>query len=280
MKFGIIGADSPWQYNDRRLTRQDGKVAKFGYGSSNSYECQKTDWLADLPVMDLADQITGCVVPFWATGAMFPEALRVLAAWGFNYATMGLVWLKCNLRDGKPWFGPGNYTSQECEFCPFGVTKKRPVRVNRDVHQTVLEDARPDIIASPHRLWEPHHKKVLAGLQTVGTKMHSGKPTDWWERVIRLYGDVPRIELFARLDESPPPPGTYATGLEYADELDIRDAIPFYQHLDQNTLPDEAARLGYEHGQMLKSMRKFFGEDFQYQWQTPQTSYGQMFDLE
>lgn len=98
-----------------------------------------------------------------------PLALEVMAAWGFAFKTVAFTWVKRN-RVAPSWFwGMGNWTRANAELVLLG-TKGKPKRVDAGVHS---------VLDSP-----------------VGR--HSQKPDETRDRIVRLLGDLPRIELFAR----------------------------------------------------------------------------------
>ena len=97
------------------------------------------------------------------------EALEVVKAWGFTLKTMkGFTWHKTT-KHGKSHFGMGHWTRANTEDCLFAVRGK-PKRANADVRQ---------FIEAPRG-------------------RHSAKPDEVRERLVRLMGDVPRLEMFAR----------------------------------------------------------------------------------
>src|SRR5690606_35945451 len=75
--FTVVYADPPWQYDNTGL-----------YGAAERhYPTVSTDALCDmLDAIDLhvADD---AVLFMWATNPLLPDALRVMAAWGFEYKT-------------------------------------------------------------------------------------------------------------------------------------------------------------------------------------------------
>lgn len=73
------------------------------------------------------------------------------------------------LSDSLFW-GLGNYTRSNSEICLMGVRGKGLKRVSSSVHSVVLSKIRE----------------------------HSRKPDEVRERIVELFGDVSRIELFAR----------------------------------------------------------------------------------
>lgn len=97
------------------------------------------------------------------------EGFEVLKAWGFTYKTVALVWVKQNRKADSLFWGMGYWTRSNVEICLLG-TKGRPKRASAGIHQVIISHV----------------------------EEHSRKPKEAHERIIRLMGDVPRIELFAR----------------------------------------------------------------------------------
>lgn len=120
-----------------------------------------------LPVADLAD--ADCALFLWVTMPCLQEGISVLKAWGFEYKTAAFVWVKQNRKADSLFWGMGFWTRSNVEICLLG-TKGRPKRVDAGVHQVIVSHV----------------------------EEHSRKPQEVHNRIIRLMGDVPRIELFAR----------------------------------------------------------------------------------
>ena len=160
-KYKAILCDVPWSYND--------KGSKAHPGASHKYECMSLEAIKALPVVEaLADE--DAVLFFWATYPMLPEALDVIKTWGFNYKSVGFNWVKRNKVKPTGWFyGMGNWTRACGEICLLATIGK-PKRVSAAVHS---------VIEAP---WQGH----------------SVKPDEVYNRIERLCGDVPRVELFAR----------------------------------------------------------------------------------
>lgn len=161
-KFNVILADPPWNYSDKA---QAGKR-----GSSFHYEVMKQKDIEALPVSELAAD--NCALFLWTTGPMMPNALSVMKAWGFKFKNMAFTWVKMT-ENGLLFWGMGNWTRSNPEFCLLGV-KGKPKRESAAVHSVILQ-SRP-----------------------TGRIHHSEKPTEIRERIVKLMGDVPRVELFAR----------------------------------------------------------------------------------
>lgn len=104
----------------------------------------------------------------WAPDTHFAEALRVMSRWGFEYRSVAFVWSKIT-KDRKPAMGMGHCTRKSCEFCLYGVRGSMK-RLDAGVRQLIESE--------PGR--------------------HSEKPAETRDRIVQLFGDLPRIELFAR----------------------------------------------------------------------------------
>ena len=160
-KYNVIYADPPWLYNKRN------KGTKFGYGAAGHYSLMKTEDIAALPVPRIAAE--NCALLLWITFPNLKESLEVMERWGFTYKTLGFSWIKTNSKDGKPCFGIGYYAKSNCEVCLLGIKGKMKAISNK-VSSCVVSERRE----------------------------HSRKPDEIRDRITELFGDVPRIELFAR----------------------------------------------------------------------------------
>ena len=110
-----------------------------------------------------------CALFLWITFPCLCEALEVLTAWGFSYKTVAFVWVKQNRRNDDLFTGMGYWTRANAEICIL-ATKGHPKRVDAGVRQVILSHI----------------------------EEHSKKPDEARERIVRLMGDLPRVELFAR----------------------------------------------------------------------------------
>jgi N6-adenosine-specific RNA methylase IME4 len=158
-KYNIIYADPPWSY-------QNGNVSQGGVNAQ--YKTMKLTDIKNLPVNEISDD--PCVLLMWATFPLLKEAFEVISAWGFDYKTLGFSWLKTN-KDGSPFFGIGYYAKSNQEVCLLSTKGKG--------HSLVKSN------------------KVSSVLITEKTR-HSEKPSLARIKIIELFGDVPKIELFAR----------------------------------------------------------------------------------
>lgn len=135
--------------------------------AESHYPTMKIQDLKNLPVNKIADK--DCVLFLWATYPMLKEAIELIEAWGFKYKTIGFQWVKQNKSGNGFFFGLGRWTRGNTEPCLIAVNGK-PKRIDNSISQLVI---------SP-----------------IGR--HSAKPAEVRKRIVKLIGDVPRIELFAR----------------------------------------------------------------------------------
>jgi N6-adenosine-specific RNA methylase IME4 len=158
-KYAIIYADPPWSYRDSAKAGNRGAVCK--------YSTLKTKDLKKLNVQSIcADD---AVLFMWATGPMLQDALEVMQAWGFQYKTIVFTWVKKN-KKADTWFtGMGHYSRSNAEYVLLGTRGKILPRESHSIH-SVVED------------------KIMK---------HSRKPAVVRERIEQLFGDLPKIELFA-----------------------------------------------------------------------------------
>ncbi len=160
-RYKIIYADPPWEFknwNDDKALR----------GVCHKYPLMTDRGIESLDIASIADKDS--VLLMWATFPKLEAALWVIGAWGYTYKTCAFVWVKKNKTKNTPFMGMGYYTRANAELCLL-ATKGRPLpRLVKNVGQ---------IIESP-------------------IESHSRKPAIVRDKIVELFGDLPRIELFAR----------------------------------------------------------------------------------
>lgn len=159
-KYGIIYADPPWHY---RVYSKKGA----GRSAESHYPTMTIEEIQALPVSELADK--DCALFMWITFPLLKESLSVLSAWGFKFKTIAFVWIKQNRKSDSLFWGMGYWTRANAEFCVL-ATKGKPKRMAKNVHQVIISHI----------------------------EEHSKKPDEARRRIVRIMGDLPRIELFAR----------------------------------------------------------------------------------
>jgi N6-adenosine-specific RNA methylase IME4 len=83
--YQIIYADPPWDYAGQT---QHGKTKASG-GAKTHYPTMKLAELKALPVASLAD--ADALLFMWTSSPHLDQALELLTAWGFKYATIAFV---------------------------------------------------------------------------------------------------------------------------------------------------------------------------------------------
>ena len=137
------------------------------YGTKDRYDVLNIENIKNIPVQKIAD--IDCILFLWAVYPLIQEALDVIQSWGFIYKTLGFQWVKMNDKKKTPFLGVGNWTRSNSEPCLIGV-KGKPKRKKMGV---------PQVVMTP-----------------IGK--HSEKPPIVKQRIVRLMGNLPRIELFYR----------------------------------------------------------------------------------
>ena len=169
-KYQIIYADPAWKYNN--------KPNKKGRTVESHYPTMDIEAIKNLPVGDIAGE--NCILFIWVTFPKLQEGIETIKAWGFEYKTLGFVWIKANKREGNKqikffdtgiddFVGMGMWTRSNAEICLI-ATKGNPKRISASVRSTIY---------SPIML-------------------HSRKPAEARERIVNLCGNLPRVELFSR----------------------------------------------------------------------------------
>jgi N6-adenosine-specific RNA methylase IME4 len=165
-KFKVIYADPPWEF---KVYSGKGKQRS----AERYYDTESLEGIKALPIKELADD--DCVLFLWGVCPELPGALDVIKAWGFDYKTIGFVWVKTVSAADNPIDGEGRlswglgYWSRANVELVLLATKGKPQRMAKDVHQVVIEP--------------------------VG--QHSVKPEKVAQRIESLLNG-PYLELFAR----------------------------------------------------------------------------------
>ncbi len=123
MKFASILADPPWRF---------GNTASRA-SAENHYPTMPTRQLIRMPVEDWA--ANDAVLWLWTTDAHLPDALQVMAAWGFAYKQT-VTWVK-QKQGGPLQIGLGNYLRHCHELLLLG-TRGKPVRLRADLPSVII----------------------------------------------------------------------------------------------------------------------------------------------
>lgn len=161
-KYQIILADCPWKYNSRANHK-----TRFRGGACGHYNLMSMEDIKALPIKNITAE--NCALFLWVTFPYLKEQLEVFEARGFQYKTLGWAWLKTNKKNGFPFFGVGYYSKSNMELCLLGI-KGRMKPITNSISQVII----------------------------APRGQHSEKPKQVRQKIVELFGDLPRIELFAR----------------------------------------------------------------------------------
>ena len=161
-KYNIIYADPPWQY------KVWSKKTGSGRSAESHYPTMKKQNIQNLPIQNLCEK--DAVLFLWITAPCLLEGIELIEKWGFTYKTIGFNWVKKNKKADSLFWGMGYYTRANTELCILATKGKPLKRMSKSVHQVIM----------------------------TPIEEHSKKPAETRDRIVQLFGDIPRIELFAR----------------------------------------------------------------------------------
>ncbi|HTN63546.1 MAG TPA: MT-A70 family methyltransferase [Devosia sp.] len=155
-RFGVIYADPEWQFEP--YSDETG----MDRAADNHYPTSGLDAIKGRDVGSLAAD--DCVLFLWATVPMLPQALEVMAAWGFEY--------KSNFDWRKDRVGTGYWNRNRHEHMLIGTRGKVPAPAMGEQFDSSIE-------------------------APVGE--HSAKPEKFYEIIETYFPTLPKIELNARV---------------------------------------------------------------------------------
>ena len=176
-KYQIIYADPPWEYKNKRIGIDN---RKRGYSLTSTqgrvpYPQMNLENIKRLKIKNIIDK--NCALFLWTTTPYLEKSFEVIKDWGFEYKTIAFCWLK-TYEAKKPKsleyylfsvHGMNYYTKLNFELCLLAIRgKMTPIS----------------------------HK--VSGQIIAPRRKHSQKPDETRSRIVDLFGDLPRIELFAR----------------------------------------------------------------------------------
>ena len=188
-KYSIIYLDPSWYFPPR-----NNSSTRFGGGITNKYPVMKLDEIKKINIPSLAED--NCAMFMWVTTSSTSDSnlaqkLQLFEHWGFKLVGEAFNWVKTNPKSGTPFFGIGYYTKSGSEKCYLGIKgKMKPV--SNYVSSTII----------------------------APREAHSKKPDIVRDKIVELFGDLPRVELFARQNYE----GWDAIGNQL-NGIDLRDFI-------------------------------------------------------
>jgi len=164
--YQVLYIDFPWLYPDR-----PNKDTRFGKGM-HRYRGLDPDECRAFGAFTKYLAAPDAALFMWHVAPKYAEyPIHEVMDWsGFRYINKAFTWIKVS-KTGNPRYLPGQYTGSNSEDCFLGLRGSFSTGdvVNRGVNQVVIEQLR----------------------------QHSKKPDAVRDRIVKLFGEVPRIELFA-----------------------------------------------------------------------------------
>lgn len=168
--YDIIYADPPWHYNGKMqfdrssvgVDKIDNSKNIFISAASFKYPTVKTEILKTLPVDTIAKD--DCLLFMWVTNPHLAQGIQLGESWGFKYRTVAFVW-------DKMIHNPGQYTLSNCELC---------------------------LLFKKGRIPKPRGARNIQQLLSSPRRKHSVKPDEVRNKIVEMFPEQKRIELFAR----------------------------------------------------------------------------------
>ena len=164
-KYRIIYADPPWKFEGNYGKVTESKLS--GFGADLRYNTMSNNELFELPVSDIAEK--NSAIFLWTTNKHLPVAIELIQKWKFVYRTVAFCWVKIAKSSKKPNCRMGYWTLGGIELCLLG-TKGVIKPINHKIRQVHL----------------------------LPREGHSKKPEKFRQEIVKLFGELPRMELFAR----------------------------------------------------------------------------------
>ena len=154
-RYGVILADPGWRFEP--YSRETG----LARAADNHYVTEPTNRIEALDIPSIAAK--DCCLFLWATAPMLPDALRVMASWGFQYKSQ-FVWVKDRI-------GTGYWTRNKHEHLLIGTRGQIPAPAPGTQWSSVIE---------------------------APVRAHSEKPERFFEMIEAYFPNLPKIELYRR----------------------------------------------------------------------------------
>lgn len=160
-KYNIIYADPAWNI-------QYPKETKKGINTYDlPYDVMSDEDIKNLPIKEISDD--NCILFLWVIDSRIPKVKEIMEAWGFEYVTVGFIWHKSAKTTNGENAIMSKYTRKSCEICFIGKRGRCLVK----------NSTMPQFVSTPK-------------------KEHSRKPDIIRTYILKMCGELPRIELFSR----------------------------------------------------------------------------------
>ena len=163
-KYQIIYADPPWQYGSKYY-QDSGRDFK---NIHDHYQTMTIEEIKNLDIKNITNRDCACFL--WVTDSHLKEGIEILECWGFKYKTVAFNWIKKTPK-GETYVNFAPWTLKSSEICLLGIKGNMgQYKKSRNVRQ------------------------LVEAIRTA----HSQKPEEVRKRIEELFGNINRLELFAR----------------------------------------------------------------------------------
>jgi N6-adenosine-specific RNA methylase IME4 len=139
--------------------------------ANQHYSTMPLNELKQLKVEEIAAK--DCILFLWTTGPQMKNSIELMNAWGFEYKTMFMTWIKTTSGEIKA-NRLGFYTRQSCEY--------------------VLMGSRGNVL----KYKNPKYTTAVCNVFEEDSQEHSRKPKYVRELIDNMFCNVPKTELFSR----------------------------------------------------------------------------------
>lgn len=164
-KYNIIYADPPWSFNSKAYQDSGRDMLSL---DETQYKTMTIDDIKDLPIKNIINDNAACFL--WCVDSHLKEGIEILENWGFKYKTIAFNWIKYH-KSGEVCVNFAPWTLKSWEICLLGIKGK---------------------------MGKLKTTNNIRGLINATRTKHSAKPDEVRMNIVKLFGDIPRIELFAR----------------------------------------------------------------------------------
>ncbi|MDD5534058.1 MAG: MT-A70 family methyltransferase, partial [Syntrophales bacterium] len=164
-KYAVILADPPWQY----------KNSGFNESAESQYQTMSTEDICAMAGIVNGFSTPETVIFMWATNPLLPDALKVMAAWGYEYKT-NMAWIKDQGR-GRGWFLKSKHEliligtrantphpkerPDSCFEADRGPVHSRKPQAIYDIIESMYDGAKLEMFCrEPHKGWVSHGNEL------------------------------------------------------------------------------------------------------------------------
>ena len=217
MKYDIIVADPPWNFDDKL------DMSSVKRGAESNYDVLNIETIKKLKISEIASD--NSVLALWVPSSLLQEGLDTMKAWGFRQ-TQTHIWVKIKNSPFDFFFKEfkkkrelpiysliklGLESFDFNEILGFGMG-----RLFRQTHEICL-------LGVKGKAYESLANKAQRSVHFDTNKKHSAKPEILQDRLEKMYPNSQKLEIFARRSRV----NWTCIGLQSPESLgeDIRDSL-------------------------------------------------------